>query len=92
MCHIIDNTSLFLELLRAILEGKSPSSGKHGYYLASSGNVAWVDLYSALGASLFKRKVIDDDTVTPASDQALGEMGAALGYSKEMVAWAMGGT
>jgi hypothetical protein len=91
VCHVLDNTSLYLDLIRAILEGRNPGSGKHGYYLAASGSVVWLDLYQAVAEALFKRKIVDDAAVTPANDEALGEMATALGYPKEMVAWAMGG-
>ncbi len=91
VCHVLDNTSLYLDLLRAILEDKNPGSGKQGYYLAASGSVAWLDLYNAVAVALFNRRVIDDATVTPATDAALGHMATALGYPREMVAWAMGG-
>lgn len=91
MCHLIDNTNLYLELLRAILVGKNPDSGKHCYYLAASGSVAWADLYAAIAAGLAKRGVIDDETVIPATDQALKEMATGLGCPKEYVALQLGG-
>ncbi|TKX24272.1 NAD dependent epimerase-like protein 7 [Elsinoe australis] len=40
VCHVIDNANLYIELLRAILEGENPDHGKQGFYLASSGSVA----------------------------------------------------
>ncbi|EXJ89271.1 hypothetical protein A1O3_02337 [Capronia epimyces CBS 606.96] len=91
VCHVIDNSTLYLELLRAILAGKNPGSGKHGYYLASSGSVAWADLYAAIARSLAKRGLVDDPTVEQASDEGLAQMAAALGYPKELVHWALGG-
>lgn len=91
MCHVLDNTTLYLQLLRSILANESPGEGRHGYYLAASGSVAWADLYAAMAASLAKRGVIDSNSVVPASDQALGDMAAALGCPKELVALQLGG-
>ena len=94
MCHIIDNTNLYISILRAILDGGSsdpPPSGKKGYYLAASGSVAWTDIYAAMARALAQRGVVDDDTVTPASDEVRGEMGKALGYPKQLVGLQIGG-
>ena len=94
VCHIIDNTNLFLSLLRAILDvGSSspPPSGKQGYYLAASGSVAWADIYAAVARALAKRGAVDDDTVKPATDDVLGEMAKALGCPKQLVGLQLGG-
>ena len=77
--------------MRAILNGSNPDSGKHGYYLASPGSVAWNEIYTAIAAVLVKRGVLDDETVVPATDQALDDMAAGLGYPKELVPMALGG-
>jgi hypothetical protein len=91
VCHILDNTGLYLQLLRSILAGEQPSSGKQGYYLAASGSVAWEDLYAAMATGLAKRGVVDDDSVKPAPDEALDKMAAALGCPKDFVALQLGG-
>lgn len=93
VCHIVDNTSLYLALVRAILGPAQslPDSGKRGYYLASSGGVAWEDLYAAIAASLARRKVVDDDAVALASDRQLDDMAVALGCPKELVPLQLGG-
>ena len=91
MCHVLDNTNLYLELLRQILSGQNPGSGKLGYYLAASGSVAWADIYAAVAAALAKRGIIADATVEPATEKALTEMGAALGCPKEIVPLQLGG-
>ncbi|EXJ95152.1 hypothetical protein A1O1_00271 [Capronia coronata CBS 617.96] len=91
VCHVIDNSTLYLEMLRAILDGKNPGSGKQGYYLASSGSVAWLDFYEAIAAGLAKRGLVDEPTVEQASEAALEKMGAALGCPKELVALNLGG-
>ncbi|KIX99374.1 uncharacterized protein Z520_04950 [Fonsecaea multimorphosa CBS 102226] len=91
VCHVYDNTTLYLALLRAILKGEKPGSGKHGYYLASSGHVAWEDLYAAIAGALAKRGAVDDETVQPATEQTLERMGKALGCPKELVALQLGG-
>jgi hypothetical protein len=88
---VLDNTALYLELLRAILARENPGEGRQGYYLASSGSVVWADLYATMASSLAKRGVIDRDSVALASDQALDKMATALGCPKELVALQLGG-
>lgn len=78
VCHIQDTTNLYLCLLRQILRGENPDHGKNGFYLASSGNVAWIDVYSAVAQALAKRRIIADATVTTADDVALAKMAEAL--------------
>ncbi|EHY57801.1 hypothetical protein HRR83_005287 [Exophiala dermatitidis] len=95
VCHIEDNTALYLDLLRAILTGRDdntlPGSGKHGYYLAASGSVAWMDVYAAIATSLAKRGLVDDVAVERADDEALEKMGAAIGHPKDLVPLSVGG-
>ncbi|KAK4943803.1 hypothetical protein LTR10_016706 [Elasticomyces elasticus] len=91
VCHVLDNTSLYLALLRHILLGKRPDCGKNGYYLASSGSVVWEDLYAGVAAALSKRGVIADAKVEQATDEALKGMGAALDCPKELVPLQLGG-
>jgi len=80
VCHIIDNTNLYIDLLRGILAGgdAAPDHGKNGYYLAASGSVVWDDLYSAMASSLKQRGVIKDSSVTRADTATLEKMGNAL--------------
>ncbi|KIW58473.1 hypothetical protein PV05_02985 [Exophiala xenobiotica] len=91
VCHVLDNTKLYLDLLRQIFSDKSPGCGKNGYYLASPGSVAWEDLYAGIAKALAKRGVISDATVEPASDKAMSDMGEALGCPKELVPLQLGG-
>lgn len=91
VCHVLDNVSLYLALLRAILNDENPDHGKHGFYLASSGSVAWDDLYAAMAKALAKRGVIKSDTVSFADDSALEKMAAALDCSKPFVEVQVGG-
>ncbi|KAF2718913.1 NAD(P)-binding protein [Polychaeton citri CBS 116435] len=83
--HVIDTAALYIQMLRGILTGEPLEYGKQGYYLASSGTVAWDDLYSALARALAKRGVIDDTEVLQADDKALQGMADALGCGKEFV-------
>ena len=87
----MDNTTLYIELLRAILAGENPGYGKNGYYLASPGSVAWEDIYAAMAASMAKRHIVGDNSVIPASDPILEKMGLALGCPKEFVPVQLGG-
>ncbi|KAI0127190.1 hypothetical protein BJ170DRAFT_364891 [Xylariales sp. AK1849] len=89
--HIQDTTTLYLALLRSILASENPDHGKNGYYHATSGSVAWDDLYAALGAALLKRGLVDDVEIRRADQAALEKMGVAMGYPAEMVGWAIGG-
>jgi nucleoside-diphosphate-sugar epimerase len=90
VCHILDNTSLYIEILRAILEGRDIGHGKHGYYLASSGSVAWDDIYAAVGKAMKKRGAVDEESVGEADGEVLQKMGDALGCPKELVGMMLG--
>ncbi|KAM7208195.1 NAD(P)-binding protein [Naviculisporaceae sp. PSN 640] len=94
VCHIQDNTSLYISLLRGILKGgeESPDHGRNGFYLASSGSVVWDDLYEAMAVTLAKRGVIEDSTVVRADQTALEKMGAVFkGAPPEFVSFFVGG-
>ncbi|KAI1433857.1 hypothetical protein GGR50DRAFT_460534 [Xylaria sp. CBS 124048] len=91
VCHILDNTNLYLELMRRILAGENPSYGKKGYYLASPGSVAWDDIYAAVAKALTKRGVVLDDTVITANEQDLKAIGDALECPPAVVPVQLGG-
>ncbi|KAI8711917.1 hypothetical protein NCS52_01456600 [Fusarium sp. LHS14.1] len=89
--HVVDNTKLYIEILRGILENNDIDHGKEGYYLASSGSVAWDDIYSQFAKVLAKRGLVDDETVRGADDEALDGMATALNCSRDFVAVQLGG-
>ncbi|KAK8867400.1 NAD dependent epimerase dehydratase family protein [Apiospora arundinis] len=94
VCHVLDNTNLYLDITRRILKGDdSLGSGRNGYYLAASGSVAWDDLYAAMAAALAKRddSIIDDARIEKADGAALEKMGKALGCPAELVSLHLGG-
>jgi nucleoside-diphosphate-sugar epimerase len=91
VCHILDNTSLYIEILRAILEGREIGHGKQGYYLASAGSVAWDDIYATMGKAMKEQGVVDDASVEEADREVLQKMGAALGCPKDFVGIMVGG-
>ncbi|KAK7957784.1 NAD(P)-binding protein [Apiospora saccharicola] len=95
VCHVLDNTTLYLDILRRILKGggEGLGSGRNGYYLAASGSVAWDDLYAAMAAALAKRdgNVIDDTRIEMADRAALEKMGEAIGCPPEFVPVHLGG-
>lgn len=91
VCHISDNSGLYISILRSVVAGKEIGSGKNGYYLASPGSVAWNDLYSAMAQALAKRKVIQDATVKQATDEDLTKMASGLGCAKDFVLVQLGG-
>lgn len=91
VCHVLDNTTLYLALVSSILTGNHPNQKKCGYYLAASGNVAWVDLYQAIGEALVKRGIISEAVVERADERALDRMAEGLKIPREMVALQLGG-
>lgn len=102
VCHVYDNTNLYLSLLHAILNSDSPStppSGKQGYYLASPGAVRWSELYAALATALHAQGAVATPTVSSALSSPtpegavpiLEQMGNALGCAPELVSLQLGG-
>lgn len=93
VCHLNDNTSLYMAILHAILSGPEhiPPHGRDGYYLAASGSVAWINLYTAMARRLAQRGIVDDDKVEPATPEILYRMATALKCPVEMVALQLGG-
>ncbi|KAJ5994909.1 hypothetical protein N7481_001886 [Penicillium waksmanii] len=89
--HVSDTAGLYLEIIWSSLSGKEIDHGINGYYLASSGNVSWNSLYTAMAKRLAAQNIIDNDKVALADDQALESMGAALGCPKDMVSLFLGG-
>ena len=92
MCHVDDTVSLYIDILRNILSEKTIDHGRKGYYLASSGSVAWSDLYKQMAVALAKRGVVDDDNIHRSSDESLEVAAKALGCPKEFVPVEMGGS
>ncbi|KAH8596404.1 hypothetical protein B0O99DRAFT_620342 [Bisporella sp. PMI_857] len=92
VCHVVDNTNLYLSLLRSILANENPGHGKEGYYLAASGSVVWKDLYAVIAKALAKRGIVESAEVEEASADVLGKMGVALGVPAEFVPVQLGGS
>ncbi|KAH5561178.1 hypothetical protein HBI26_193130 [Parastagonospora nodorum] len=91
VCHIKDNTALYVKLLESILSGANPSWDKTGYYLASSGSVAWIDIYAAIARALAEQKVVSSSEVKQADNAALNDIALALGCPKALVPVQVGG-
>ncbi|KAH7330444.1 hypothetical protein BKA65DRAFT_59040 [Rhexocercosporidium sp. MPI-PUGE-AT-0058] len=91
VCHVSDNSTLYIRILHTILAGEDIGSGKSGYFLASPGSIAWDDLYAAMAKALADRKVIGNSTVTQATDAHLEQMGAGIGCPKQVVVVQLGG-
>ncbi|KAJ9623540.1 hypothetical protein H2203_005802 [Taxawa tesnikishii (nom. ined.)] len=91
VCHVYDTVTLYTQLLRKVLSNEPIPHNKNGYYLASSGLVAWDDLYAALAEALAKRRVVDDAAVEEADDKSLERMAQVLGCRKEFVPVQVGG-
>lgn len=80
-----------MELLKNILSGNNPGHGRDGYYLASSGSVAWSAIYSKMAEALAKREIIGSDEVKNADDEAVEKLARALNCPKELVIVQIGG-
>lgn len=80
-----------MKLLKSILRDENPDHVKNGYYLASSGSVAWHDIYAAMAKALAKRGVIGSTDVKKADEAALEKMAQALDCPKELVTVQLGG-
>ncbi|KAH7085876.1 hypothetical protein BKA63DRAFT_500653 [Paraphoma chrysanthemicola] len=91
VCHISDNTALYLRILEEILAGGELGYGRNGYYLASSGSVAWHEIYTAMAKALEKRGVVSSSEVKKADGSALKKLSEVLGCPKELVAVQIGG-
>ncbi|GAQ07565.1 hypothetical protein ALT_4886 [Aspergillus lentulus] len=91
VCHLLDNTMLYVEILRKILSSEDIPHGRNGYYLPASGRVRWKDVYASIATALFKRGLLEDSAVHSANDDILGAMAGALDSPKEMVAVQIGG-
>ncbi|KAF4829480.1 hypothetical protein CGCTS75_v006752 [Colletotrichum tropicale] len=91
VCHVTDNATLYLQILRSILNGDSPGSGKNGYYLASAGSVVWDDLYAAMAKALLKRGIISTDEVVQADQKAVDIMAGGMGVYASLVEMGLAG-
>jgi hypothetical protein len=80
-----------VKLLQSILLDKKPGHGKDGYYLASSGIVAWRDIYASMAKALAARNVVESSEVKPVDATALEKIGQALGCPSALVPVQIGG-
>ncbi len=80
-----------MQILHSILAGENPGFGKNGYYLASSGSLAWNDIYKVMAKALAKRNVIASAEVERADDAAMEKLAQAFGGSKDMAVVQIGG-
>ena len=86
-----DTATLYIQLLRKIFANEPIGYGKHGYYLAASGSMAWDDIYAAMADGLAKRGAVNNASIIEADGHTLEAMGEALGCPKELVAVQLGG-
>jgi hypothetical protein len=91
VCHIIDNTNMYLQMVRNMLLGHDIGYNKQGFYLAASGSVHCNDLYASMAVALAKRNRVEDATVMQADDAALATMGEALEVPPSLVPVMLGG-
>lgn len=74
-----------------MITGQDLDHGRNGYYLASTGSVAWDDIYAAMAKGLAKRKVVDDENVREADKDVLQRMAKALKCPSGFVPVQVGG-
>lgn len=91
VCHVLDNTSLYLQMVRKLVSDEDLGHGRFGYYLASPGSVVWDDIYRAIAQALHKRGLVDDQEVHLANQDDLAKMGEALGCPADFVPVQVGG-
>ncbi|PLB49851.1 NAD(P)-binding protein [Aspergillus steynii IBT 23096] len=89
--HVLDTVSLYFTLLDAILKNKNPGHGKNGFYLASSGKVAWHDIYAGIAKGLARRGKIPDERIELMNDTALEKIAKAQKVSPSSVIVKIGG-
>jgi hypothetical protein len=89
--HILDTVSLYFALLNAILTNGNPGHGKNEFYLASSGKVAWRDIYAGIAKYLACCGVIDDARIELMTDAALKKIAKAQNVSPSSVFVKIGG-
>jgi hypothetical protein len=91
LCNILDNTSLYLQILHKLLNDEDIGHGRNGYFLAASGHVAWDDIYSVMAKHMARKKMVTSDLVEGANDAVLERMDQALGCPKNFVSLQLGG-
>jgi nucleoside-diphosphate-sugar epimerase len=79
VCHVYDNATLYLQMLRQILSGVQIGHGRNGYYLASPGAVPWNELYAAMAKQMHKKGVVESAELEEADEEVKKRMGEALG-------------
>lgn len=83
MSHVLDTVSLYFALLNVIVNNKNPNHGKNGFYLASSGKIAWHKIYTGIAKALARNGKISDDKVHLMNDEALGKIAEAQKVSPQ---------
>lgn len=91
MGHIDDNSSLYIQILRKLLDGDAIPKGRNGFYIATPGSVKWLDVYIAIAASLAKKGVTRTADVGEFDEAILGRMAGALGVETKDVPLMMSG-
>lgn len=83
VCHISDTVSLYSHILTKILNEEDPPHGRNGYYLASTGPIAWEKVYAAIASALFAKGLIADEKLRPIDQRAIDRMVTALGVDNK---------
>lgn len=92
MVHLYDLTTLYLTLLKAIIKGENPPSGKaQGYYFAENGVYSWKALYQGIANRLATKGLVKDPTLRKPDQNDLEAIGKVLKCPAEFVAVSVGG-
>ncbi|KAF2278574.1 NAD(P)-binding protein [Westerdykella ornata] len=91
VCHVRDTVGLYVEMLKAILDGRSIGYGKNVFYLAASGSVAWDDLYERFAKALKERGKLDTVDVGVAGEEDLKRMAQGIGCEPFLVPMQLAG-
>ncbi|KIY43095.1 NAD(P)-binding protein [Fistulina hepatica ATCC 64428] len=86
LCHLRDCVSLYMVLLKSIVDGSASYGKQGGYYFAENGLFNWKILYTSIAQSLTKLGKLDDASlVNPVSSADLDLMADVLRCPKEFV-------
>lgn len=80
LCHVLDLCSLYTAILRRILQGNPPPSGKNGFYFAENGRFPWAALWKGIAARMLERNLfgVVDANPVQATSEDLVQMGGVL--------------
>ncbi|KAI7230819.1 hypothetical protein KC330_g6739 [Hortaea werneckii] len=85
VCSLEDTIGFIFTMLQSMLTDRNPPHGKTGFYHASTGSVAWHDIYVAMARALKKRGVVATDEIAVFTQEALEKYAEAQGVETASV-------